>query len=1606
MDYENDKPYDDDSTTMLSEVQGHARPCNGTPLDNQTYPRDVIADIRRFEFGIGASLEGDGRIVVDNMVRRYRNLLATIAEDLNSKESHFILELVQNADDNHYKVGVAPSLSFMLEGNRLVVVNNEVGFTDENVKALCSAGESSKKNKSGYIGEKGIGFKSVFKVTDAPEIHSNGYHFQFNRSDPQDLLGYVVPHWKEATLQLDDSVTTVVLPAKPGRRFAPEMLSDLNATLLLFLDKLRQLEVRSGNDVVRYSRGDAGAITTLTTTHLSSGSDDEVTRSVYLRTKTLLDMSDITEPKRERVLTSDLVLAFPLSESGEAAPMPACPTYAFLPIREFGFTFCIQGDFVLISSREGIHEDLPWNIRLRDAIAPAFVAALEQFKTSPALANSYLRFLPAEEEVLDPFFKPVVRQIVEALKEVESVPVESGGWRKPAQVLLASAAIHALFTSDDVLALFGADYPSSKFVGPKGGLQRLECRTLLISDVMDVFGKHSEWFATKGLAWKAGFYAYLAMSPNRQDFIKSMMTLPCLPTTDGRLVSPNAGVVFYPLSANQQYGFEHELTILDGELYEMALAISPEVKSLFDSLNVRHDNPLELVRSHILKRHTSEGIADADQGALLGHIRYIKDKLDRYLILAAPSQTEASTLQELRDGLFLGTKHNEENIWVFNRPSELYLSKDYRPAFNIEGLLAQNIAPGLLLSEQYIVKQRGEFTGDETAADLERWRQFFIRIGVNESPKVMELGDGDTKCSDELAALLQSEDQPTRRLTLECLDRNWSAYDSHTSYQVKTGRYSTAEHLTQFTKQLRTTKTPTKRRTVVPLDQAYHDVGEVKSILGGNVTFVDATIHDERFFKACGITYKVDAQGCLKRLRQIRAEGGGTRDQIRAIYRRFESLWSTERQTIEQAFASEALISIRSGENASWVSPSDTCWRPTNLKFLDARHPPLQSQYHDHSTFFTKLLSVPVELPLDKWVDGLQALPTLEDGQERAEVALAIYRRLSRELGQLARSRQTAAPAWLTRFQRQALFLDHRGTLVRNSTSLFYNDSPDHAVLFADVPSISLLAVPKEQLSAVANLLNSVGVRSLSNALKVEVAAGIDGNVNEALTQKVQEMFGCIARVVYGQSHERFETALKENLFDDLRKLQVREVSDLKLEVSLGEVMRRTGGDMARRGNELLLRADAPSHVDYVAMEVRKLLRLPPELSDTISRLLISPTVRDAEAFLAVRNFSDLPPQEATALEGLPAEPPAEEQPSIVTGDPLVKPTDSPADFAGESEAKPAPTQTGEAPWNPPSPSLTGQPTSAGVTGTTQKPGPRPTNGAIGRHLGPAPQVPSTAERHDSALHNSAKSSGTDGSLEGSPPAAPSQPTSPGGGTFMPRSGTFDSLGAGSRRGKRPSNARSKRTKKGRLLSYAEPNGAAEAQHGLESESDSELTKHNSIVEQAAVKHFIETAGAQWKSLEEMPHENPGFDLKAVALNGTEEVIEVKGQSGAWTEEGVALTPTELVKAHNMRSRYWLCVVEYATDENRRQLWLVRDPFGLTNQFRFDKGWKAMAVTIATKPQRPEPGMFVYVPGEGKGRILKVKGSAQFAKLHIDFEDGRQVFSKVFNPATMILSFD
>lgn len=126
-------------------------------------PFDLIERIRREKFGIGLNLSHEGQYLTDQLKSLVGRSLERLSKELYNTDMHFVLELIQNADDNQYNT--KPCLIFVIDDNSINIYNNELGFQENNIQALCDIGKSTKgKHKQGYIGQKGIGFKSVFTV--------------------------------------------------------------------------------------------------------------------------------------------------------------------------------------------------------------------------------------------------------------------------------------------------------------------------------------------------------------------------------------------------------------------------------------------------------------------------------------------------------------------------------------------------------------------------------------------------------------------------------------------------------------------------------------------------------------------------------------------------------------------------------------------------------------------------------------------------------------------------------------------------------------------------------------------------------------------------------------------------------------------------------------------------------------------------------------------------------------------------------------------------------------------------------------------------------------------------------------------------------------------------------------------------------------------------------------------------------------------------------------------------------------------------------------------------------------------------------------------------
>jgi len=115
---------------------------------------------------VGVELNEDGQRLMKVQQERLGRSLDRLSRDLYNKDTHFVLELVQNADDNSYPdelmaslesssvTDECPAVQFIISKSGVTVLNNESGFCEKDVRALCDVGRSTKgKHKYGYIGE-------------------------------------------------------------------------------------------------------------------------------------------------------------------------------------------------------------------------------------------------------------------------------------------------------------------------------------------------------------------------------------------------------------------------------------------------------------------------------------------------------------------------------------------------------------------------------------------------------------------------------------------------------------------------------------------------------------------------------------------------------------------------------------------------------------------------------------------------------------------------------------------------------------------------------------------------------------------------------------------------------------------------------------------------------------------------------------------------------------------------------------------------------------------------------------------------------------------------------------------------------------------------------------------------------------------------------------------------------------------------------------------------------------------------------------------------------------------------------------------------------------
>ncbi len=433
---------------------------------------------------------------------------------LYTDRTHFIFELLQNAED----AGAAKIL-FELFEDRLEVKHDGRPFDERDVRGVCGVGEGTKAEDLTQIGKFGIGFKSVYAYTSAPEVHSGVEHFRIEH--------YVRPY-KAATKVPGDAWTTLFVFAFDAAGLEPqtamyeiaERLRNLSARTLLFLRNIKEIEYKlpdeTGGVYLReaVSHGQARQVTVI---GQNNGQDEDENWLVFERPLSVPDGADTvwveigfkleadSKDRNEsivRIKESPLVVYFPTEKSTR-------------------FGFLIQGPYRTTPSRDNIPKDDDWNTKLVEETALLLVDALQSLKRMGLLTVALLNALPIRMDDFpeDGMFYPIVEAVRDALLDQELLPTDDGTFVSARNAKLARGAeLRKLLTHDQLRELFQSDDDIKWLSGEITQDRTPDLRSYLMSELdveeitPDGFARRisSTFLANQTDDWFIAFYKYLS----------------------------------------------------------------------------------------------------------------------------------------------------------------------------------------------------------------------------------------------------------------------------------------------------------------------------------------------------------------------------------------------------------------------------------------------------------------------------------------------------------------------------------------------------------------------------------------------------------------------------------------------------------------------------------------------------------------------------------------------------------------------------------------------------------------------------------------------------------------------------------------------------------------------------------------------------------------------------------------------------------------------------------------------------------------------------------------------------------------------------------------
>ncbi len=653
------------------------------------------------------------RVLKENNIA-INNILAGLYND----PSHFIYEILQNAED-----AGAKEIRFELFKDKLDIHHNGRDFNLKDIEGVTGYGISTKKDDLNLIGKFGVGFKSVFAITETPLIFSGEYSIK--------IEDFVVPSIINDSEQINKTLISLLFNHKSRSQeqvftLIAKKLENLGSKTLLFLKNIEEINwqtpFKSGH-YLKASENFQKEPNVKKVTIVSSSVSEKfivIERPIKIESENLkvevaykLVKDEYGDEYDKEIIVSE----------------PDSKLVVFLPTEKVTFlNFIIQGPYKTTPSRENIPLEDEQNKTIIEETGNLVAESLSVIKDLGYLDTNFLALLPIDLKYKreEQIYSVIYDKVKERLLSEELLPTTDGKYTRAKDALLARGKeLTEFLDKNDIQELFfKQDWLDTSITYDRNR----ELRDYLVNElnIVEVDFKSfagkitADFLKTKSDEWMIDFYSRLLGQPSLWEdkgyeyATKGVLrTKPLIRLENGEHIAPfnDTGKVqaYLPTGTKSKY-----------KIVKRILTEDENSLKFLKKLGLTKPDLLAEVEEFILPKYQMENPAKDEE-----YFEDFEKLLKSYETISRDKKEEFK--KELLEASFIDSVKNDTGEHYLRKLSEAYFKKDDFEEYD--------------LVDYFDGYHSVYFVSDELYENFEKEKlqEFLTDLGMEDKPRRIEI---------------------------------------------------------------------------------------------------------------------------------------------------------------------------------------------------------------------------------------------------------------------------------------------------------------------------------------------------------------------------------------------------------------------------------------------------------------------------------------------------------------------------------------------------------------------------------------------------------------------------------------------------------------------------------------------------------------------------------------------------------------------------------------------------------------------------------------------------------------------------------------------------